>query len=389
MRSSRARSGFPAAAREAVQQYADLARLSRELVTIRRDVPLPLDLDRLRVRPPDVARLAELFTELEFRSLIPKLSSLEPAPAGSVAPVAQPAGVGTGAPSLATLTAAHVEPSIVDDPAMLPAAIANGVGPLSSPSTRRPRRSIRCAPSSSAFPGGRAGTVVVPPLRARGARRRARRGESAAESTAAHERAAGAVAAASERSARAEGRAQHQVRLDGAAPSRGGARGRVVRLDAGELRARPRATLTRPRRPGARAAVPRGATYAELVGRGRAERPFAAVPLADAARYCATDSEIVLRLHAAFLPELEDHQLVRLLETIEMPLMPVLVDMESRGVCIDLARLAEISRTFAGELTALERAIYQAAGTDFNINSTPQLRHVLFEKHQLPISQED
>src|SRR5436189_3108566 len=66
-------------AREAVQQHADLARLSRELVTIKRDVPLPLDLDRLRVQPPDVARLTELFTELEFRSLIPKLASLEPA----------------------------------------------------------------------------------------------------------------------------------------------------------------------------------------------------------------------------------------------------------------------------------------------------------------------
>src|SRR5205809_1036415 len=126
-------------------------------------------------------------------------------------------------------------------------------------------------------------------------------------------------------------------------------------------------------------------TYAELVGRGKAERPFAAVPLADAAGYSATDSEIVLRLHDAFQPELEDHQLVRLLETIEMPLMPVLVDMESRGVCIDLTRLGEISRAFAGELTALERAIYHAAGSDFNINSTPQLRHVLFEKHQLPI----
>src|SRR5436309_2604120 len=79
-------------AREAVQQHADLARLSRDLVTIQRDVPLPLDLDRLRVRPPDVARLTELFTELEFRSLIPKLSFLEiaaePAPdAGPVPPV--------------------------------------------------------------------------------------------------------------------------------------------------------------------------------------------------------------------------------------------------------------------------------------------------------------
>src|SRR5205814_7859118 len=79
-------------AREAVSQYADLARLSRELVTIRRDVPLPLDLDGLRVRPPDVARLTELFTELEFRSLIPKLSALERAAAAPVAPAGRPAG---------------------------------------------------------------------------------------------------------------------------------------------------------------------------------------------------------------------------------------------------------------------------------------------------------
>src|SRR6266404_140079 len=60
-------------AREALLQHADLARLSRELVTIRRDAPVELDLEQLRVRAPDVARLTELFTDLEFRSLIPKL----------------------------------------------------------------------------------------------------------------------------------------------------------------------------------------------------------------------------------------------------------------------------------------------------------------------------
>src|SRR5206468_4689379 len=118
-------------AREAVQQYADLARLSRELVTIRRDVPLPLDLEPLRVRPPDAARLTELFTELEFRSLIPKLSSLEGAAAEHAAPAAQQTP-----PSLATLTAVRVEPSIVDDPAKLAAAMRSGAGPLSSRSTR-------------------------------------------------------------------------------------------------------------------------------------------------------------------------------------------------------------------------------------------------------------
>src|SRR5881296_2248329 len=116
-------------AREAVRQYADLARLSRELVTIRRDVPVPLDLDRLRVRPPDVARLTELFTELEFRSLIPKLGSLEGVGAGGPAPAAPRAPVVAAVPAPATaapgaLAAVTAEPTIVDDPAALAAVVA-------------------------------------------------------------------------------------------------------------------------------------------------------------------------------------------------------------------------------------------------------------------------
>jgi len=107
--------------------------------------------------------------------------------------------------------------------------------------------------------------------------------------------------------------------------------------------------------------------------------------VADAARYSCGDSEVVLRLREAFQPELEDHRLLALLETVEVPLVSVLVEMEWRGVRVDLERLTDISRQFARELAELERAIYRTAGTEFNINSTPQLRHVLFEKHQLPI----
>src|SRR2546428_343652 len=75
-------------AREALLTQVAEARLSRDLVTIRRDVPLPLELDALRVRPPDLPRLTQLFTELEFRSLIPRLERLVAAPP---APPARPA----------------------------------------------------------------------------------------------------------------------------------------------------------------------------------------------------------------------------------------------------------------------------------------------------------
>src|SRR2546425_6251081 len=103
-------------AREAVVQHADLARLSRELVTIRRDVPVALDLEALRVRPPDVPRLTELFTELEFRSLIPKLSSLDVAGAGAAAPAGQPGPARAAAPPPATATPAALTPPSAQPP---------------------------------------------------------------------------------------------------------------------------------------------------------------------------------------------------------------------------------------------------------------------------------
>jgi DNA polymerase I len=373
-------------AREAVQQHADLARLSRDLVTIRRDVPLSLELDRLRVRPPDVARLTDLFTELEFRSLIPKLSSLDLAPAGNVAPATQPARVVPGAPSLATLTPARAEPSIVDDPAQLPAAVAEWrrapLLALDTETTSLDPMRAELVGLSLAVASGRSWYLPfahVPPD-----------GELAGGTAPRNLPPLASEPLAPLRDLLSDPRvlkAGHNVKYDWLVLRRAGAELTGVAydsmlasfvLDPGR-RSHALDDLARERLSLALR------TYPELVGRGKAERSFAEVPVADAARYCASDSEMVLRLHDAFQSELEDHQLVRLLDTIEVPLIPVLVDMESRGVRIDLTRLGDIARTFAGELAALERAIHHAAGTDFNINSTPQLRHVLFEKHQLPI----
>jgi len=373
-------------AREAVQQYAELARLSRELVTIRRDVPLPLDLDRLRVRPPDVPRLTELFTELEFRSLIPKLSSLEVAATRTPAAEVERAPAVTGPPSLATLKPALVEPMIIDDPADLSAAVAEWRrAPLLALDTEAtsldPMRAELVGMSLAVGPGR---SWYLPFAHV------APDGELAGGTAPRNLPPLSSEPLAPLRDLLSDSRvpkAGHNIKYDWLVLRRAGVELAGVSfdsmlasfvLDPGR-RSHALYDLARER---LSLAV---RTYAELVGRGKGERPFAAVPLADAARYCAADSEIVLRLRDAFLPELEDHQLVRLLETIEMPLMPVLVDMESRGVCIDLTRLGEISHGFAGELAALERAIYQAAGTEFNINSTPQLRQLLFEKHQLPV----
>src|SRR5438132_2041222 len=315
-------------AREAVQQHAELARLSRDLVTIRRDVPLPLDFEALRVRAPDVARLTELFTELEFRSLIPKLEGLQEVGAGTPdtsAPAAQPAPAVAGPAAPATLTAAPAEPTIVDDPALLAAVVAEcRRAPLVALDTETtsldPMRADLVGMSLALAPGR---SWYLPFAHV------APDGELAGGTAPRNLPPLSSEALAPLRELLADPRvpkAGHNLKYDWLVLRRAGVELAGVSFDSmlasfvldpgrrshalDEL-ARERLSLAL-------------GTYADLVGRGRAERPFAAVPLADAARYCAADSEIVLRLHDAFRPELEDHQLVRLLETIEMPLMPVL-----------------------------------------------------------------
>ena len=371
-------------AREAVQQHADLARLSRDLVTIQRDVPLPLDLELLRVRRPDVARLTELFTELEFRSLIPKLLSTEVAVAPDA--VAPPAAAVSGPLAPPPLVVAHAEPAILDDPAGLAAAVAEWRrGPLlalETETTSLDAMRAELVGMSLAVAPGRSWYLPFAHV--------APDGELAGGAPPRNLPALASEALAPLRTLLEDAtvpKAGHNVNYACLILRRAGVALAGVTydsmlasfvLDPGR-RSHALDDLARERLSiGMR-------TYAEVVGRGKAERAFSAVPLVEAARYGAVTSETVLRLHAAFQPELEDHQLLRLLETVEIPLIAVLVGMEWHGVRVDLERLGEISRTFSHELTQLEGAIYHAAGTEFNINSTPQLRHVLFEKHQLPI----
>jgi DNA polymerase-1 len=126
-------------------------------------------------------------------------------------------------------------------------------------------------------------------------------------------------------------------------------------------------------------------TYADVVGRGREEVPFAEVPMRAAADYCCADADYALRLRGRLEPVLEEHALAPLYRDVELPLIAVLADMEWEGVAIDRALFERLTVEFRAELNRLEQQIHRAAGIDFNIQSTPQLRHVLFEKLQLPV----
>ena len=126
-------------------------------------------------------------------------------------------------------------------------------------------------------------------------------------------------------------------------------------------------------------------SYEDLTGRGKQQIPFDAVPISAATEYSAEDADMTLRLRERFEPMLAEQQLLPLLQDIEVPLVCVLADMEEAGIAIDIARFQALKARFGAERERVEKEIYEAAGEEFNINSNPKLRTILFEKLGLPV----
>ena len=125
-------------------------------------------------------------------------------------------------------------------------------------------------------------------------------------------------------------------------------------------------------------------TLKELVGTGKSLIPFAEVAPERARDFAAERADAALRLHTLLKARLAREKMTAFYETIERPLAPVVAAMESAGIMVDRAALAELSRDFAQRIAALEQSIYAAVGNEFNIGSTKQLGDVLFEKLGLP-----
>jgi len=117
------------------------------------------------------------------------------------------------------------------------------------------------------------------------------------------------------------------------------------------------------------------------------DHEIGATALSPYQQYLGEKSDVTVALKAMLAPELtKDPALVDIYDRIELPLIPVLERMEARGIKIDVALLHEMSAKMALQLAQLEKEIYAEAGTDFNINSPQQLGHILFEKLQYPVS---
>jgi len=124
--------------------------------------------------------------------------------------------------------------------------------------------------------------------------------------------------------------------------------------------------------------------YKDVVGTGKKERCFSEIDLPMATQYACEDADITLILADQFQKELANNGLRELFDTIEMPLLPVLVDMEFTGIKVDQSVLKQLSKYFTQTLQELESQIYDLAGEKFNIRSTQQLGEILFDKLKLP-----
>jgi DNA polymerase-1 len=125
--------------------------------------------------------------------------------------------------------------------------------------------------------------------------------------------------------------------------------------------------------------------YTDLTGKGKSQIPFDEVPVTEAAAYCGADSATVLALHEFFAPSLREMGLEKLLDSIELPLVPVLVDMEWDGIAIDRSIFTRLADELTRDMAQLEVKIAEVAGVSINLNSPKQLATVLFEKLQLPV----
>ena len=392
-------------ARESLQENAEQVRLSKRLVTIQTDVPVELDLEAWTLQEPDRARLREVLAELEFRTLIDKYAAPGATVAGSAPRGAKEwAGAGAGAGT----------------------GLEAGVGGMegTAPEAQRAPTHYRLLTTTADVDALVARirergemsvdteTTDLDPMRARlvGVAVSLERGE-------------GSYLPFRHRAPVEELELELEDRTDESipnlpslsSPEMAGLRGVLqdpgirkvghnlkydrivleqegVGLEGLHFDTMVASYLVDPARRQHNLddlAIDhlglRTTTYEEVAGKGRRQVPFAEVPLEAARDYACEDTDVALRLREHFLPILKANELEPLFHALEMPLVPILARMERNGIRIDPAVFGEMNRRLERELAQIQHDIHVEAGGEFNINSVPQLREILFDRLKLPV----
>jgi len=124
--------------------------------------------------------------------------------------------------------------------------------------------------------------------------------------------------------------------------------------------------------------------FSEVAGKGKKAKTFDQIPIRDASKYAAEDADITLRLYQLLKPRLAAQGKATVYETLERPLAPVITAMEREGVAVDRQVLSRLSTDFAQRMADHEAQAHKLAGEDFNLGSPKQISEILFGKLGLP-----
>lgn len=373
--------------RQILIDFADQARLSRELVRLRDDVSMDLTVDRLQRRDPDPQRLLTFLNEQGFKALMAKIQSR--AASGENGP--QIEGVPTSTPD--EPTAAHYE--LVQSHAVLQdwitrarygGAVAIKTATAAADGTRaKPVGLSLCVRPGRACYVPFAHRPPAPDSESDDA-------DSAEEKDAAHPRVPLIQIPLEEALACLRPlfadpsvlKIGHHVKDDVVVLRRYGVTLSPVDdtmlmsyvLDGGshghgldELAEHHFGQPT--------------ITFKDVAGTGKSRRPFDRVPPEQALAYAAEAADVTFRLHQVLKPRLPAERMVTTYETLERPLVAVLADVETAGIRVDREKLESLSREFAERQAALENDVYALAGHAFNLGSPKQLGTVLFDEMRL------
>lgn len=346
----------PTRARNALEGNREAAYFSRELATVVRDVPVELELERCEVHDFDRDQVVEIFRSLEFRSLLSRLPEL---PSDGVTDDAPP--VRTGQLSEARIIVSDDElRALAEELSNAPIAAfdveTDGLNPLHS---RLVGLALATSPERSYY---------VPLLHDDGPN---------ADAGQARELLGNALAKHQHLSA-------HNGKFDLAILDVADYPKPALRFD----------TMLAAYLLGEHALGLKDLAFNKLgwemtpitalIGTGRNQITMDKVEVEPAGHYAAADVEATLRLETIFQGELELRDQIRLLETLEMPLVPILLTMEQTGIALDADLLRDMGGRLEGQIEEIRAEIFSSVGHEFNINSPAQLAGVLFDEIGLP-----
>ncbi|MBI4288208.1 MAG: DNA polymerase I [Chloroflexi bacterium] len=346
----------PPKLRETLRTNAGLARESKKLATIVTEVPIEFNPEDCAVTGYDRQKVVELFRELEFSNLLPKLPEA----------ITEPAPVVMGEKPKGSYRAVK---TTEDMDRMLADLSAVGVLAVDVETSGRSERdaelvgiSLACRPGEAYYiPVGHRLLSASPQLPL--------------------DQVVGRLRPILESPALPK--AGHNARFDMTVLSRYGVRVFPMTFD----------TMIAAHILGERSLGLKALAFSKLaiemtpitalIGTGAKQLSMAQVDVDQVVEYAAADADVTLRLKGLFEAALHREKLWQLFADVEMPLVPILLEMEQNGVALDVALLRELAGTLGSEMDRLEGETYAEVGHQFNINSPAQLGQVLFEEKGL------